>query len=105
MVIAGSGGISVLHGSAWCLRGVLCVLAVLFQLRALWWSDASCWSLQEKWAHVGILRYLQGPLRCGPLSVLPRGPRLGAWALLLPPVFLVVLWALFSEKVLASVSQ
>lgn len=30
---------------------------------------------------------------------------MGAWVLLLPQVFLVVVWVLFSEKVLALVSQ
>lgn len=42
--------------------GALCVLAVLFQVRALWWSDASCWPLQQKWAHVGTVRSPSGPL-------------------------------------------
>lgn len=86
--------------------GALCVLVVLFQVRALWWSDASCWSLQEKWARVGILRLPSGPLAVWTSGrYLPRGPRSGAWAPLLPPVFLVVLWVLFSEKLSALVSQ
>lgn len=48
---------------------------------------------------------LQGPWRFGPPAGSPRGPGLGAWVLLLPQVFLVVVWVLFSEKVLALVSQ
>lgn len=58
--------------------GALCVLAVLFQVRALWWSDASCWPLQQKWVHVGIVRSPSGPLEVWTSGRFSPGTRVGS---------------------------